>query len=524
MKRLVFICLSLIFILLNHTYVVEAASKSTQIYTQMVVSASQLNVRSGPDAKASKLKTISKGTQLKAVALLDGWVKVELTPGSFGWVSGDYVYTKGTDSNKRVITNEQFMIGTQTKVRSGAGDNFPVLTTLEKDSIANYVNTSGNWVTIRLSDGRQGFIPKSAGNQVKMFLSTWEETSGVPIIIKPVTVTPPSAPPAQSNPATPSSVGKSVLSIDGNSSDGVIRKIDAVRKSSEFALSITTGVPVSFSSRQDGSQILITIRDAQGIDDGNYDLKSGGLDTLQVARDGRDTILTIFASADSSFTIQNIPSQNQFVIKIPMSTDLSLPATSNLLSGKTIILDAGHGGTQSSSSDPGATGGTGLKERDVVLDITKKTKDILQLQGANVIMTRESITTPLSLNGRAKLANDNNADVFVAIHANASTSPTLSGTSTYFYAPADKPLGTQREVRKTLAQTVQQALVQMLQRRNIGVLEANFQVLRDTTVPSILVETAFVSNAEEEALLADEDFRTKVAQGIANGLINFLTR
>lgn len=184
------------------------------------------------------------------------------------------------------------------------------------------------------------------------------------------------------------------------------------------------------------------------------------------------------------------------------------------IKGKTIVIDPGHGQVKSwGGSDPGAVGPTGLIERDVTLDISLKLARILEDKGANVILTRKGDTT-LTLSGRANVANANNADIFVSIHCNANTKSTVHGTSTYYYGN----VGGQAEIRKKLASIVQAELVKATQRRNLGVLQANFAVLRYTNMPSILVETAFISNPEEEKLLANPDFRTKIAEGIGNGI------
>ncbi|ATW23910.1 N-acetylmuramoyl-L-alanine amidase [Candidatus Formimonas warabiya] len=184
------------------------------------------------------------------------------------------------------------------------------------------------------------------------------------------------------------------------------------------------------------------------------------------------------------------------------------------LQGKTIVIDPGHASIQPGGwADPGAVGPTNLKEKDVVLDMGVSVAEILKAQGAKVIMTRTGDTN-LTLGGRADVANKNKADIFVSIHVNANVSRTTNGTSTYFFGD----VAGQYQAREKLAKSVQQELVKSIQRKNIGVLQANFAVLRYTQVPSILVETAFISNYEEEKLLADPAFRLKVAQGIANGI------
>jgi N-acetylmuramoyl-L-alanine amidase len=128
-------------------------------------------------------------------------------------------------------------------------------------------------------------------------------------------------------------------------------------------------------------------------------------------------------------------------------------------------------------------------------------------------------STPLDLTGRANVANNAQADIFVSIHANASTRHDYGGHSTYFYAPASSPeLYAQRRLRNMLAADIQGEMVKAGGRPDLGVLESNFAVLRDTRVPSVLVETAFLSHPEEERLLGSADYRRKLADGISKGI------
>jgi N-acetylmuramoyl-L-alanine amidase len=187
------------------------------------------------------------------------------------------------------------------------------------------------------------------------------------------------------------------------------------------------------------------------------------------------------------------------------------------LKGSKIVLDPGHG-TDPQGPDPGAIGPTGVKEKDVNLAIALKLAQLLRAEGAKVYLTREGESTPFSLTERAYYANDLKADVFISIHSNASLNPSVGGTSTYFYAPPGTELEGQREERLRLARYIQESLVVALGRRDIGVLEANFAVLRNTKMPSVLVEVAFISNPEEERLLNDPAFQAKAARGILEGL------
>ena len=194
-----------------------------------------------------------------------------------------------------------------------------------------------------------------------------------------------------------------------------------------------------------------------------------------------------------------------------------MPAQESRAEAK-VVIDAGHGG-----KDPGAIASrSGCQEKDHNLSIALGVKDQLEKAEIDVICTR--ITDKyLSLNERSDLANQAGADVFVSIHCNAYTNPETSGTMTFFYAPPDKmELQAQRGERQRLAEMVQRQLVQELGRIDKGVREENFAVLRNTTMPSILIEVAFLSNPEEDALLQQPEFRARAAQAIARGVIEYL--
>lgn len=219
-----------------------------------------------------------------------------------------------------------------------------------------------------------------------------------------------------------------------------------------------------------------------------------------------------------------------------------------------IIIDPGHGGENS-----GAVGPRGTKEKDVVLDIGLRLEKLLnnsQIPDLKVYMTREDDHF-VPLEQRALFANQKGGDLFVSIHANAARRRAASGTEIYFLAqakndearaaealensailferPKDAPADSselnfilmdmlQTEFLKEssdLAQIVHDRMKQRLEIPSRGVDQAGFFVLNKTYMPSVLVETAFISNPEEEKLLAKPVFRQKIAEGIFQGILEF---
>ncbi len=177
------------------------------------------------------------------------------------------------------------------------------------------------------------------------------------------------------------------------------------------------------------------------------------------------------------------------------------------LTGRVIVIDPGHGGY-----DTGAVGPTGLREKEVVLAVGLMMRDLLVEQGAEVVMTRDR-DVYLTLSDRVALAHQVRADVFVSVHANGFENPAAHGTSTHYMD--------NHQDSRPLAQLVHSHMLSEVERRDRGVKISNFHVLRETNMPSCLVEIAFVTNPEEEALLKTTAFREKAARGIVQGLMVF---
>ncbi|MTJ18575.1 N-acetylmuramoyl-L-alanine amidase [Dolichospermum sp. UHCC 0299] len=172
-----------------------------------------------------------------------------------------------------------------------------------------------------------------------------------------------------------------------------------------------------------------------------------------------------------------------------------------------VIIDPGHGG-----KDSGAIGIGGVLEKDVILPIGKRIAEILERNGIQVIMTRDSdyfVTLP----GRVTMAQRANADVFVSIHANSAGAnrPEVSGLETYHY---DSGL--------RLAQIVHSKILQSLNVRDRNVRKARFYVLRKTSMPSILVETGFLTGRDDAAKLRTSAYQNQMADAIAQGILQYL--
>ncbi|MBB6451121.1 N-acetylmuramoyl-L-alanine amidase [Geomicrobium halophilum] len=171
-----------------------------------------------------------------------------------------------------------------------------------------------------------------------------------------------------------------------------------------------------------------------------------------------------------------------------------------------IVLDPGHGGV-----DPGALGHN-LQEKEITLDVAQRVEAQLKNEGIDVTLTRSTDATT-SLAERATVANQSGADLFVSIHANASTSNFARGIETYYSS------GSQES--RNLANTLQMQITDGVETIDRGIIESNFYVLRTTTMPSALVELGFVTNGQDASLLRTDSFRNQAASSIVTGIKNY---
>ncbi len=223
---------------------------------------------------------------------------------------------------------------------------------------------------------------------------------------------------------------------------------------------------------------------------------------------------------------------------------------------KVVVIDAGHGG-----KDPGAIGRRGLQEKDVVLDIAKRLKKVLEKKYAVKAYLTRSSDRFIELRDRPAFANKKNADLFISIHANASRKRNLKGIDTWFLNHtkneeflkvaarenaisleeqkkietyedqilADLSTSLKRDTSGNLARDVQFALVNNLKARyksrikDLGIKCARFYVLY-TDMPSVLVEVGYITNREEENMLRKSSYRKDISFAIAKGVNKYLSK
>ncbi|KFF56083.1 hypothetical protein CM50_08610 [Bacillus subtilis] len=177
------------------------------------------------------------------------------------------------------------------------------------------------------------------------------------------------------------------------------------------------------------------------------------------------------------------------------------------IEGKTVYIDAGHGG-----EDSGAVG-NGLFEKDINLAVSEHVTDKLKAEGANPVASR-SDDHFLTLEERVAKASANQADLFVSIHVNSGVA-SASGTETYFQSNFEG------ESSWRLASDIQSQLVSSLQTRDRGVKESDFYVITYSQMPSVLAELGFITNSSDADKLGSEEYQQKAADAIVNGIDSY---
>jgi N-acetylmuramoyl-L-alanine amidase len=468
-----------------------------------VVNGDIVNIRSGPGTNYDRLTQVSRGTMLKVLAESGSWLQVELPGGDRGWIAGwlvDFIGTSNGDtkpggeySMPSDTERSALVMKPSVNIRSGPGLQHPVISRATMGQQLDILNEEGSWYAVRLPGGGSGWIAGSliavcydgdkeesdtGGNTKGKLISRW--SAGETMM--------PGELPFIADLKVEHYGSKVVLKISANSPLGM---------PSAFQLNNPSRLVFDFSGR------IVEDDPAPSLAVNHGAVRSVRLGQL----DGRTARIVADLQTPASYALDRSSDGKTITVYIDTAD----------LARRVIVIDPGHGTLNEwDSYDPGAIGPSGLREWDVNRRISMLLGNILLKEGCTVIYTNET-NTGLSLEERALVGSLSGADLLVSIHANASTNPSLSGTMTFYHHNS--------RVRESmaLADYIQTELVNRLQRQDKGIREANFLVLRSCPIPAVLVEVAFISNPEEEMLLADSAFQRRAAEAIALGIKRYLT-
>jgi N-acetylmuramoyl-L-alanine amidase len=250
---------------------------------------------------------------------------------------------------------------------------------------------------------------------------------------------------------------------------------------------------------QSPNTVAIFVQPASGVRIGEISQVTNQLVALQLER---------YSAVRPPIPLPPLPSPNRAQLPDPNTRNTQpIPRRSVPKGRLLVVIDPGHGG-----KDPGAIGIGGTREKDIILPISLRVAEVLQQNGVQVLLTRDSDYF-VSLPGRVQMAARAKADVFVSIHANSVglNRPEVSGLETYYY---DNGLG--------LARAVHNRILQKVNVRDRRVRKARFYVLRKSSMPSILVETGYLTGREDIAKLRNPTYQNQMAEAIAEGILQYL--
>ncbi len=289
------------------------------------------------------------------------------------------------------------------------------------------------------------------------------------------------------------------------------KKIDDTKDILHF----TFTEPIIHSIKKFDNKVEINLYNSSGF---NHDAYKKNLDSEVLAKlrteqlPGSNTGIKIIIPVKKTTTLDYQESfdnkQLKLTIMTPKEVEIKKPKPAIITRNpnvKTIVIDAGHGGT-----DVGATR-EGIYEKDITLDIAKRLETILKKKGFNVLMVRSN-DVYVSLQDRVSFTEDNHGDLFVSIHVNSSVTPEGVGLETHYYTPQSYDF----------AQIVHKEFACAINSKDRGLFKSKFYVINHTTCPSILVETGFISNLEERKELLTTQRKQKTAEAIAKGILKYL--
>ena len=210
-------------------------------------------------------------------------------------------------------------------------------------------------------------------------------------------------------------------------------------------------------------------------------------------------------------------------VKDENNRNKTVETTATPVSGKTVILDAGHG-----SPDEGAESKDGVTEADINLKITLKLQNLLEQSGCEVILTRSDENAIYDLDSktlrqkkvsdiknRVKIGNESSADIFVSIHLNKIPQSQYYGWQCFYNTKNEKSIELAKEIQENLNKAIEK------ENDRVAMKLDTVYIMKNVEIPISIVECGFLSNQEEEKQLLEDSYQEKLDWGIYNGIMEY---
>jgi N-acetylmuramoyl-L-alanine amidase len=474
---------------------------------KMVSTADGLRIRKGPGTNFQVIGSVNKGDVLEYKERSEGWVKIVYKQIE-GWVHSDYLngIPTETPANPETIDKKGTVTATSLNVRGTPSLNGTIIGKVSKGTEVSITGENSEWYEILINTNK-GWVHK---DYIKM---TNETTTGTENNSKTDTIT------TATVTATLLNV-RDNFSLNGTVIDQVKKgdKLTVLSQQSNWAnvklpngkegwvagwyLEISTSTTNPNDSNNPSSASVTILYDTTNIRSG----PSTGHSIVQRANQGDS--FKIIEKINDWYKITLANNESGYVAGWIVSTTGSVdkverPGMSQYLSGKTIVIDPGHGGR-----DSGAKGVRGIFEKELTLRTAKLLDEKLRAAGAKSVLTR-SQDVYVSLNNRVSFSHYYQADAFLSLHYDSTVYPSANGITSYYY---------DKSKDQSLAQTLQKELIKQTSLSDRGLKHGNFHVLRQNKRPSVLLELGFLSNVTEEAHVSSSLYQDQVTTAIFNGL------
>lgn len=470
MRKAAYLLLITLFLFFLH---VSAWAEAKMVITKT----DRLNVREGPGTAYQVKKKLNNGETYAVVQETNGWVQLRLNGKESGWVARQYVAEANMQMKAAV---------NQLRIRSAPSMQAKVIGYLQRGQTVHAIDKNNRWIKVKTS-ALTGWVSAdylTSNNSNGQNKAQNAQIGTVAVDVLNVRV----EPSQQANVLKKMTFGQQVriigetadwyqITVDGNLTGWVYRT---------YIMTASFYIKVLY----DGTNIRT-----------NPSLKSSVQSTAKRGQQYR-----VIAKEGNWYKIE-LPRQGSGYVADWVVSIVRNNENNGTMKNKTIVIDPGHGGKDS------GTIGSGVMEKTLTLQTAKLLTNQLQAAGANVVLTRTD-DTYLTLSERVKIVHQYQADAFISIHYDSSPSGLASGITVYYYDQSnDYPL----------ALSLDPFLSQGLSIPYRGIRFGDFYVIRETNVPSVLLELGYVSNPAELATIASDAYQKQVAEAIVNGLNRYFS-
>lgn len=481
------------------SWLVEKGSEQTSLKSAEAT-VDNLNVRSGPSTSFAIIDQIHPDKKYPVIEQQGEWVKIQLNADKSGWVASWLVKITDESPSEQTLEKELVTVQADTlNVRSGPAVSYDILGKLKKGDQVEVVSVQDGWYKIVYNSGFGWIASEFASKSNTSTEPKTENNTNKKLMVNAENVN------LRSGPSTNNKILKT---LNYGEILNVLEASGEWYKVSLESSPTTIGWVINWyvvEYNQVSNQPTVTILYP------STNLREAPSTTSAViARANEGDQFPILAVEGEWYKIQLPDKRVAYVAGWIVSTsgisqDIS-HGVDDSLTGKTIVIDAGHGG-----KDIGATGSHFKSyEKELNLKVAKLLQKKLEAAGATVIMTRTT-DVKIALEDRTYIASKNDADAFISIHHNTNSDESINGTITYYYDDYDKQL----------ASKIQTEIVKSAGTKDLNARYGDYFVLRENTQLSVLVELAFISNYQDELKARSEKFQENAAEGIFQGLIKY---